>query len=121
MSSSFFICRIFVQQCLRLVLVILEIESQLHSVAFYAFAGRQKGSQGQIFQMMKGEWNLLFHFSHSAKPLPLNDAKRQIVSGYASNSPFSFYSTQNLRNLKKCKLRPTDECSEFQGKMRGEW
>jgi hypothetical protein len=66
----------FVQQCLRLVLVILEIESQLHSVASHAFAGRQKGSQGQIFQMMKGEWNLLFHFSHSAKPLPLDEAKR---------------------------------------------
>jgi hypothetical protein len=53
LSSSFFLCRSFVQLWLGLVLVILEMESQLESVASHAFAGRQKGSQGQTFQMMK--------------------------------------------------------------------
>jgi hypothetical protein len=85
LSSSLFICRIFVQPRIRLVLVILEVESQLRSVASHAFAGRQKGSQGQIFQMMKGESNLLFHFSYSTKRPPLNEAKKLILSGYASN------------------------------------
>lgn len=121
LSSSFFLCCIFVQPHLRLVLVILEMESQLHSVASHAFAGKQKGSQGQIFQMMRGEWNLLFHFSHSTKHLPLNEAKRQILSGYASNPlPILILLNTDFTKPRESKLRPTDECSEFQGTTKGD-